>query len=153
LIGRLKAFYAAHKAGESDEAQLAKYISLAINLGDPPDFKPTVREESLPPDARSVVDFTELLREFYQQAHLGRHWLELKADYDRAIERLGPSLRDAIVRSDAYLRIPLGSNAIRGLSIYLELAAPVNTVNVRSNQDAYAVIIGDAPNPKVDDIR
>src|SRR5215468_4471105 len=45
LIGRLKAFYAAHKAGESDEAQLAKYISLAINLGDPPDFKPTVREE------------------------------------------------------------------------------------------------------------
>jgi TolA-binding protein len=153
LIARLKVFYLSHKGDQSDEAQLPKYISLAVNLGEPPDFKPTMREESLPPDARSIIDFTELLREFYEQAHIGRHWLELKADYDRATTELGPNLRDAILRSDAYLRIPLGTNITRGLSIYLELAAPLNTVNVRSNQDSYAVIIGDSTNPKVDDIR
>jgi tetratricopeptide (TPR) repeat protein len=153
LIARLKDFYLSQKGDQSDEAQLPKYISLAVNLGEPPDFKPTMREESLPPDARTVVGFTELLREFYEQAHIGRHWLELKADYDRAITEIGPKLRDAILRSDAYSRIPLGTNVTRGLSIYLELAAPLSTVNVRSNQDSYAVIIGFSTNPKVDDIR
>jgi tetratricopeptide (TPR) repeat protein len=153
LIARLKFFYLSQKGDQSDEAQLQKYISLAVNLGDPPDFKPTMRDESLPPDARSVIGFTDLLREFYEQAHIGRHWLELKADYDRAIVEVGPTLRDSILRSDAYLRIPLGTNIVRGLSIYLELAAPLNSVNVRSNQDSYAVIIGDSTNPKVDDIR
>src|SRR5215475_5748 len=153
IIARLKDFYLSQKGDQSDEAQLPKYISLAVNLGGPPDFMPTMREESLPPDARAVVGFTDLLREFYEQAHIGRHWLELKADYDRAITELGPTLRDAILRSDAYLRLPLGTNIPRGLSIYLELAAPLNTVNVRSNQDSYAVIIGDSTNPKADDIR
>src|SRR5207248_4123594 len=33
------------------------------------------------------------------------------------------------------------------------LAAPANTVNVRSNQDRYYVIIGSSTVPRVDDIR
>lgn len=153
LIARLKMFYAAKKADQTDDAQLAKYISLAVNLGDPPEFKPLLREESMPPDARSVFDFADLMREYYDKAHLSRHWVELRAEYDRVITQLGPSLRDAILLSDAYMRIPLGSNGVRGMSIYLELAAPVNTVNIRSNQDSYYVIIGDSSTPKTDDIR
>jgi tetratricopeptide (TPR) repeat protein len=62
-------------------------------------------------------------------------------------------LRELIVRSDAYMRIPLGTYSARSMAIYLELAAPINTVNVRSNQDSYYVVIGDSANPKVDDIR
>jgi tetratricopeptide (TPR) repeat protein len=153
LIARLKVFYRQQKANETDEAQLAKYISLAVNLGDPPDFKLALREESLPPDARAVAEFADLMREYYDKAHLGRHWLELRADYDREVARVGPTLRDVIVRTDAYMRSPLGANSFRGLSIYIELAAPVNTVNVRSNQDSYYVIIGDSSHLRVDDIR
>ena len=153
LIARLKTFYASHKGNQTDEEQLPKYISLAVNLGDPPEFKPALREEFLPPDARTVIDFADLMREYYDKARLSRHWFELKSDYDRSIAQIGPNVRDAILRSDAYMRIPLGSNMVRALSIYLELAAPVNTVNVRSNQDSYYVIIGDSANPKVDDIR
>ena len=153
LIARLKTFYASHKGNQTDEEQLPKYISLEVNLGDPPEFKPALREEFLPPDARTVIDFADLMREYYDKARLSRHWFELKSDYDRAIAQVGPNVRDAILRSDAYMRIPLGSNMVRALSIYLELAAPVNTVNVRSNQDSYYVIIGDSANPKVDDIR
>src|SRR5690349_24749874 len=52
LIARLKVFYLSLKGDQSDEAQLPKYISLAVNLGDPPDFKPAMREESLPPEDR-----------------------------------------------------------------------------------------------------
>src|SRR3989442_24875 len=40
LLARLKAFYSSHKGGEGDDAQLAKYISLAVSVSDPPAFKP-----------------------------------------------------------------------------------------------------------------
>src|SRR6266404_3944132 len=133
LLARLKAFYAARKGDQTDEVQLAKYISLAVNLADAPLFKPLTREEVMPPDARSVVGFADLMREFYEKAHLSQHWIEVQPEYERAIARIGPVLRDLIVRTDAYLRVPLGSFASRGMSIYLELAAPLNTVNVRSD--------------------
>lgn len=153
LIKQLKAFYTSHKGDQTDEAQLAKYISLAVNLNETPDFQPALRQELMPPDARSVFGFAELMREYYEKAHLGRHWLEVRADYERAIEQMGPSLRDLFVRTDSYLRIPLGATTGRSMSIYLELAAPINTVNLRSNQESYYVIIGDSASPKVDDIR
>src|SRR5947207_10661903 len=153
LIGRLKAFYTDHKRQETDEFQLAKYISLAVNLNGPPDFKPFTRDELLPPDARSVVGFAELLREFYEKARISQHWIEVRPEYERAMARIAPTLRQAIIRTDAYLRLPLGGSAAPGMSIYLELAAPINTVNLRSNQDAYSVVIGESAAPRVDDIR
>jgi tetratricopeptide (TPR) repeat protein len=153
LIDRLKAFYTVRKGSQTDEAQLAKYISLAVNITDAPSFKPVTREEGLPPDARSVIGFLDLMREFYEKAHLSQHWTELRPEYERAITRIAPPLRDAIVRTDAYMRVPLGGSFLRTMAIYLELAAPVNSVNVRSNQDSYFVVIGDTPNPRVDDIR
>jgi tetratricopeptide (TPR) repeat protein len=153
LIARLKSFYNTRKGSQTDEAQLSKYISLAVNITDAPEFKPIAREEALPPDARSVIGFLELMREYYQKAHLSQHWSELLPQYERAIAQVAPGLRETIVRTDAYMRVPLGRLGGRSMAIYLELAAPVNTVNVRSNQDSYYVVIGDSPNPKVDDIR
>src|SRR5215475_2890655 len=65
LLTRLQTFYKTHKGTETDDAQLAKYISLAVNVSDAPKFQPLVKEDLLPPDARSVVGFTALLREFF----------------------------------------------------------------------------------------
>src|SRR5215470_10482463 len=153
LIERLRSFYKSRKGSQTDETQLPKYISLAVNLTDAPSFKPVSREEVLPPDARSVIGFLDLMREFYQKAHLSQHWTELRPEYERAITRVAPVVRDAIVRADAYMRVPLGGFVERSMAIYLELAAPINTVNVRSNQDSYFVVMGDSANPRVDDIR
>jgi tetratricopeptide (TPR) repeat protein len=153
LVARLKAFYQLRKGDQTDEAQLPKYISLAVNLTDAPEFKPVTREEALPPDARSVIGFVDLIREFYVQAHLSQHWSELRSEYEKAIARVGPRVRDVIVRSDAYMRIPLGTHASRSIAVYVELAAPINTVNVRSNQDDYYVVLGDSATPRLEDIR
>ena len=65
--------------------------------------------------------------------------------------RLGPLGAEMIVRTDAYLRVPLGRFGGRSLAIYVELAAPLNTVNFRSYQDNYYVVLGGSPNPQ--DIR
>src|SRR5437870_12945668 len=45
LLARLQSFYKANKGAETDEAQLAKYISLAVNISDAPTFKPLVRDD------------------------------------------------------------------------------------------------------------
>jgi hypothetical protein len=153
LIARLRAFYTARKGAQTDEEQLSKYISLAVNLTDAPGFKPVTREEALPPDARSVIGFVDLLREFYEKARLSQHWTAVRPQYEESMARVAPPLREAVVRTDAYMRAPLGDGGYRTMAIYLELAAPINTVNVRSNQDSYFVVIGDAATPKVDDIR
>src|SRR6188474_1851254 len=108
LISRLKSFYIARKGSQTDEAQLAKYISLAVNLTGAPSFKPVSREEALPPDARSVIGFVDLLREYYEKARLSQRWTDLRPEYERAIARVAPTLRQIFVKSDAYLRIPSG---------------------------------------------
>src|SRR3989442_2478231 len=74
LLTRLRDFYSSHKGQETDDAQLAKYISLAVSVTDAPAFKPVSREEFLPPDARTVLGFADLLREFYEKAHISQHW-------------------------------------------------------------------------------
>src|SRR5262249_5789540 len=89
----------------------------------------------------------------YEKAHLSQHWSEVRPEYERAMARIAPAIRETILRTDAYMRLPLGGFGLRGMAIYLEFAAPINKVNVRSNQDSYYVIIGDSANPKVDDIR
>lgn len=153
LITQLKNFYRTHKGDQTDEAQLAKYISLAVWVSDPPAFKPATREELMPPDARTIVGFADLVRQFYEKANIAKHWPEVEAQYRQAIDQIGPPLREAIVRTDAYLRIPLGRVGPRSLSIYVELAAPVNTVNFRSYQDNYYVVLGGSSTPQLDQIR
>jgi tetratricopeptide (TPR) repeat protein len=152
LLTRLQTFYKTHKGTETDDAQLAKYISLAVNVSDAPKFQPLMKEDLLPPDARSVVAFTALLREFYEKAHIGQHWLELRGEYDRMMAQFAPILRESILRTDTYLHLTLGGTT-RSMSIYLELAAPVNTVNLRNTQDSYWVVIGASAAPRLDDIR
>jgi tetratricopeptide (TPR) repeat protein len=153
LLAQLKNFYRTRKGDQTDEAQLAKYISLAVSLTDPPALKPATREENLPPDARTVVGFADLLREFYEKANIAKRWMEVEPQYRQAINQIGPALRELIVRTDAYLRVPLGRVGPRSLSIYMELSAPVNTVNFRSYQDNYYVVLGGSSNPQLDQVR
>jgi len=152
LLMRMREFYSTRKAGGTDEDQLAKYISLAVVLTDPP-FKPLGREESLPDDARSVLGFVPLLQEFYQKAGVSRLWARVSPAYDAEMDRLGPFIRDAIAKTDAYLRVVSGGSSTQTLKITVELGAPQNTVNVRSHHDDYSVVLGYAATPKVEEIR
>ena len=48
----------------SQAHQLAQYVSLALNLGDPPNFPPKYQEADLPPDASYVLGFVPLLKRY-----------------------------------------------------------------------------------------
>jgi tetratricopeptide (TPR) repeat protein len=69
------------------------------------------------------------------------------------MNRIGPSVRDTVARTDAYLRVIPGSLKTESLRISVELGAPRNTVNVRSYLDDYSVVLGRATTPRVDEIR
>jgi len=153
LLKKLREFYSTHKNGGLDEEQLAKYISLAIILTDPPELKPIGREESLPDDARSVLAFADLLREFYQKAGISRQWSKVEASYGAEMDRLGPPIRDVLTRSDAYLRTSSTPVAGQSMRITVELSAPRNSVNVRSQQDTFFVVLGYSSTLKMDEVR
>jgi hypothetical protein len=153
LLERLRTFYRTHKSGEPDENQLAKYISLAVILGDPPTFKLTTREEGLPDDVRSVVGFVPLLQEFYQKAGVSRLWATVGSAYEAEMDRIGPVIREVVLKSDSYLRASTIGVSSQTVWISVELAAPKNSVNVRSDRDDYYVILGYAATPRTEDIR
>jgi tetratricopeptide (TPR) repeat protein len=153
LLKKLKEFYASHKGGRSDEEQLAKYISLAVVLTDAPALKPVGREESLPQDARDVLGFVPLLQEFYQKAGISRVWARLESAYDAEMDRIGPTIRDAISVTDAYLRATGGGSAGQTMRVSVELGAPRNSVNVRSHLENYSVVLGYPSTLKTEEIR
>jgi tetratricopeptide (TPR) repeat protein len=99
------------------------------------------------------MDFAPLLQEFYQKSPLSELWAEFRPSYVQEISQLGAPLREMIVAADAYLRVPLGGASLQTMEILIELAAPVNSVNVRSYQDDYYVVMGSATSPRVDDVR
>ena len=77
LIRRLREFYTEHKGDALDETQLAGYISLALNLTDPPSLEFSYDQELVPPDARGLGEFLPLLREFYDAARITQLWVTL----------------------------------------------------------------------------
>lgn len=153
LLRRLRDFYTNHKGGRSDDEQLPKYISLAVVLTDPPELKPVSREETLSDSAREVLGFADLLREFYQKASITRRWADLQDQYEAEMDRITDPIRNAIVLTDAYLRVPLGGPASQTMRITVELAAPQNSVNVRSHQDDYFVVLGPSQTVRTEEIR
>ena len=100
-----------------------------------------------------MLGFAELLKEVFLQAKLTRVSADLRSQYDAEINQLGPSIRDALVRTDAYLRIASGNVGARSMEILVELSAPKNSVNVRSDQDNYYVVLGQSTTSHIADIR
>ncbi len=153
LVRRLREFYAEHKGDALDETQLAGYISLALNLTDPPSLEFAYDQEFVPPDARGLGEFLPLLREFYDAARITQLWVTLGSSYDEALDRMAPPMRETILQADVYLRLPLGQPGVRQLVIFVELAAPINSVNVRNYPDNLYIVLGDSTGVRLEDVR
>jgi hypothetical protein len=73
-------YYQDHRQGDAAH-DLAQYISLALNLGPPPEFTPKLREADLPPDATYILGFVPLVTDYYAAAKLHSIWLKHQAEY------------------------------------------------------------------------
>jgi len=148
----LRRFYAEQQAVDGDVG-LAPYISLALLLGPPPDFKPTLPDSDLPPDAKAIKGWVPLLRKFSAQADLTTLWGRVRPRYDQAIERYSEVVRRSIAVSDAYLRFPGGTYLGRTYTINLSLLGAPEQVQARIYGENYYLVVTPSKQLKLNEIR
>lgn len=153
VISDIRKFYEAHNAAGDPGTNLGQYISLALLLGPPPDFKLTVAPADLPPDAKNVAGLVPLLKLFYKQAEVVNLWARAKVDFDSAIERYSFPVRRRIDLTDAYLRFPAGSYLGRTYIIYLDILGAPNQVQARIYGSNYYLVITPSDRLRIHDIR
>ena len=122
----------------------AQYVSLALDLGPPPEFKPTLPEADLPPDASQVLGVVSLLQTFYQAAGIHALWQKHEPEYDALIRRFHEPVAGVIIQTDLYLQLPFNSAPGRRFVIYLEPMLAPSQVNSRNYADSYFLVVSPA---------
>lgn len=133
-------FYRDHQQADPGR-DLAQYVSLALSLGEPPAFAPTVKESDLPPDASYVLGIVPLLARFYEAAGLGGIWQKHQAEYEALIDRFHDPVSRALLDTDVYLKLPLSGYVGRRFVIYLDAMAAPGQVNARNYGSDYFIVV------------
>lgn len=123
---------------------LAQYISLALYLGDPPNFLPKVKEAELPPDAANVVAFAKLASTFYERTGLHSIWQKHREAYARLTDRYHEPLSKTLFDTEIYLKLPSAGYLGRSFTVYLEPMGAPGQVNARNYGNDYYVVISPA---------
>jgi hypothetical protein len=138
---QLCAFYRDHLQPDASRTY-AQYISLALNLDEPPGFQLKVREADLPPDAYYVLGFVPLLQRFYVDAGLHGIWLKHQAAYEAQVERLHDPVANLLLATKtAYLRLSDSGYLGRRFAVYLEPMGAPGQVNARNYGFDYFLVL------------
>ncbi len=151
--GEMCAFYRDHQ--QTDPARnLAQYVSLALVLGEPPAFTPTLKEADIPPDASYVLGLVPILQRFYTGADLHSIWNRHYGQYEALIERFHEPVTNLLMQTDVYLRLPMSGFVGRHFTIYLEPLIAPGQVNARNYGADYYIVLSPSPaGLKLDQIR
>ena len=152
VLPALQKFYSVH-AYADPASNLGQFVSLALMMGSPPNFKLTVADTDLPPDAQSIKELVPLLQRFYREADLQQLWTRLQPAYDAAVVALSDPMRRAIAASDAYLRFASGAYLGRTYSISVSLLGAPDEVQARIYGASYYVVITRSARSRIADLR
>ena len=153
ILADLKKFYDQHRVKDDPGRELGQYVSLALMVGSPPDFRLTVPEPELPPDARDVAGILPLLRTYYAQAKLLVIWSQVQKQYEAAAERYTDAVRQSFVLAEAYMRLPAGSYLGRTYAIYIDLMGEPEQVHARIYGMNYFLVVTSSEDLKLEEIR
>ena len=144
LLQKLRDFYKSHEppANLFLEHPQTAYISLALWLGPPPDFQLVADPADLPPDARFVRDFGELVRAFWSQARLAELWEVMEPMHQRELERYRPLLEEVVKTTLKYFRVPLRVALGKEIRLIPNLLNVKDLVNARNLEQTYFVLVG-----------
>ncbi len=147
-------FYREHRQNDVSH-DLAQFVSLALNVGNPPDFTPKWEEADMPDDAAYVLGFLPLLKNYASAAKLHSIWLKHQPQYDALIEQYHDPVAKMITSTDVYLRMPLATDPGRNYTIYMEPMAAPGQVNSRDYRDElyYMVISPQGDNIHIEQLR
>jgi tetratricopeptide (TPR) repeat protein len=152
VLADLKKFVAEHHQNDAT-AEMGQYVSFALSVGDPPDFKFRYRDVELAPDVRQMQAFGPLLVRFYREANVAELWSKSQPSFERALAQYHAPVSRAILEANAYLRNATAGFLGRNFQIYLDLLGAPNQVQTRSFADDYFVVVTPSAEPRVADIR
>ena len=153
VLPELEKFYAGHRVENDPGAELGQYVSLALLLGPPPEFRLTVPQTDLPPDAKAVTGFVPLLARFYQEANVIDLWAQVQPRFQGEAERYSDPVRKTIALADAYFRFPSGAYLGRTYTIYLDLLGAPEQVQGRIYGANYFLVVTPSKALKLGEIR
>jgi hypothetical protein len=153
VVNELEKFYAQHRVENDPGADLGQYVSLALLAGPPPQFRFTVPQTDLPPDAKAVAGLIPLLGRFYREADWPDLWAHLQGRIQAEIGRYSDSVRRTVTRADAYFRFPSGAYLGRVYTIYPDLLGAPDQVQARIYGSNYFLIVTPSKVPKIGEIR
>jgi len=151
-VEKLKRFFAVHRQ-ENPIAELNQYISFALTVDGPPDFRSRMKPEEIPLDVRPLAGFDRLIVEFYREAGLEELWKQSQPAYDQVIAAYHSPVSKALLEANAYVRNPTSGYRGRRFQIYVDLLGAPNQVQTRSYKDDYFVVVTPSPELQVDQIR
>jgi tetratricopeptide (TPR) repeat protein len=151
-LNELKQFFKAHQQGNWG-AELSQYVSFALSVEGPPDFKYRFQANELPPDVRPLEGFEKLMAKFYAEADIGNLWNDSQPAFNQAIAAYQASVAQGVLEANAYLRNPTSGYLGRRFQIYLDLLSAPNQVHTRSYRDDYFVVVTPSAEPETDEIR
>ena len=112
-------FWIEHQQPGRDN-DVAPYLSLALDLGPPPGFAPTLSEADLAPDAGRVLGVVSLLQKFYRAADEHALWLKHQSEYQTLVKQLHDPVSQVLTQTDLYLKLPFNNYPGQRFAIYLE---------------------------------
>ena len=151
-VEALTKFFREHRQKDPD-AELSQYISLALTLEGPPNFRSRLKPEEVPFDVRGLDGFDRLVANFYQEAGIQILWKQARPEYEQTIASYHPGVTQALLEANAYLRNATSGFRGRRFQIYVDLLGAPNQIQTRSYQDDYFVVVTPSPEPRIEEIR
>lgn len=147
VYAKLREFYRSHRVSEDPHQEEAAYVSLALLLGDPPNFKLDTSQDKMPADAIALKGFEALVREFYQEADVADLWKQYAPFYRDELKAYRPVLVDVIKESLKYFRIGTRVVLDRRIILIPDLLNARDIVNARNLSHVYFIVVGPADAP------
>jgi tetratricopeptide (TPR) repeat protein len=151
-LAPLKSFFEQHRK-RTDAEELSQYISFALSVNGPPDFRFATRDVDVPRDAFALRDFASLLARFYREAGIADLWTRSQSAIDPYIALYHEPVSNAVLQVNAYLRQPPTGIKGRRFQIFVELLAEPGQVQARSYGYDYTIVVTPSAEPRVFEIR
>ena len=133
-------FYRDHRQPDAG-LDVAQYVSLALNLSNPPKFATLIPDADLPPDAAYVRGFVPLLQTYYDEAKLHGIWQAHQAEYQQLVEQFHEPVANMILATEVYLKQPLSLYVGRKFAVFVEPMAAPGHVNARNYGSDYFMVV------------
>lgn len=151
-LEELKSFFHRHRQ-KTWGAELSQYVSFALSVDGPPNFKSRFLAHQLPPDVRELEGFDALMRRFHKEAGIDELWQRAQPAIEEALARYQQPAARAVLEVNAYLRSSTSGYLGRRFQIYVELLAAPHQIHLRNYGDDYFLVLTPSPEPQTADIR